>query len=424
MDKHFIDLAYDYFKKYLSITEEDISLLYKFRKYLTKDKLESTGLTEDEIKTLEPSGFQLNLKNTNLAVIDIDIKADSKYVDELPTEKYNITIPESIDYKRISITNSISKYNCQKKLLLKYFTTLFDTFFVQTPNNGFHFYFINDLQPEQIAQTFGCIRSSYIKCNEDNIDVDIFLSDGSHDTFLVLPFSRIVSETNSTEDKSTFLSYSPLSFTKTKGLLKLSKIINILNKFVKKVEYNDIFDNNEYNEERSSLRNGYSRRAFAIGSECSKIDLINSMRKMYEFVHNKMKSEVKGWSSPITTFNLITSVAFLPNDAIPEVFELFLDVFKDKFSANSWKEIPNILKRCLDPSKKFTLWSPSYLLKVINVKFNTDLEITKIWFVYDTEESKEKAYGPNWDEMDIPVLELDELIKSMREKYPKLGNLS
>ena len=145
---------------------------------------------------------------------------------------------------------------------------------------------------------------------------------------------------------------------------------------------------------------------------------------MYEFVHNKMKTEVKGWSSPITTFNLITSVAFLPNDAIPEVFELFLDVFKDKFSANSWKEIPNILKRCLDPSKKFTLWSPSYLLKVINVKFNTDLEITKIWFVYDTEESKEKAYGPNWDEMDIPVLELDELIKSMREKYPKLGNLS
>ena len=423
MSEEYNNQVYEYFKKYLKLTKENINPLYKYTKYLTEEKLKATGITEEEIKLLQPSGYQLNLKNSNLAIIDIDLKKDSTFYDELPTEKYNITIPDKICYKRISITNSISRYESEQ-LFLRYFTTLFDTFFVKTPNDGFHFYFINDLQPEQIAEIFGCIRSSYMKCNTDQIDVDVFLSDGCHDTYLVLPFSKIVSEKNSSQDSSTFLSYSPLSFTNNKGLLSLSKIIDILKKFINKVEYNDVLDNNTYNEENYVNRNDYSRRAFAINDDLSRVNLLDNIKLMYNFINDKMNSQIKGWTSPITTFNLITTIAFLPNDIIPEVFELFLNIFKDKLSESSWKEIPEMLKRCLDPSKTFKLWSPSYLNKVINGKFNKNLELKKVWFVYDTDESKAKAYGRNFREIiDNPIIDLKEIIDSMKIKFPKLGSL-
>ena len=403
-----------YYKKVLGVKEEDLIPVYKYTKFLSVEQINGGFLTDEEKKSLKNTGYKLNLKNTNLAVLDIDLKNDSDFI-ELNYEKYNLNELKECDYYKITSYGFNDKMTTNNKFLI-YYTMLFDTIFVKTPNNGFHFYFINDFEIDDFMEVFACINYKYIKCNEDDIDVDFFVGDKVNDNYITLPFTNIITDKIDSNGKNIFSEYSSFCYTKNNKLKKLSEIKPLLSKFIKKQEYVTM----EVEYTSSGPRPGYSRRALAIKDEVSKLNLLENMRSLYTAIEQSVK-EQKGFTSKINTFQLISSIVFLPDDMILPVFDIFLDVFtkNNKLSKNSLKEIPQMFRR-LYQKDNIRLWNPGYLKKMIEIKYHKDIDLKPVYFVYDTKESIEKNFGEDY-QIDRAKVDINEILMKLNEKYNDLG---
>lgn len=398
-----------YYIDTLKVKERDILEVYKYTKFLTAEQMFGGDIPEEEKNKINITGYKLNLKDTNLAVIDIDLKSDMDFI-ELDFNKFGLKEINEIEYNRITSYGYIDKLKSKNKFL-KFFGSLFNTIFVKTPNNGYHFYFENDLSVDQKLDIFGCINYRYIKCNKDDTDIDVFLSDFTNDTFITLPFTKIITEKVDNNGKNIFGEYSSFCYTKENKLLKLSSIYNYLKLLIQPKEY----EATEMNLNIKSNFN-YARRALDIKDEISKQNLLINMKNLYEELCKSLK-ELKGYTTGINTFNVISSIVFLPDNMILPVFEIFLDIFvkSNKISINSIAEIPGMFKRCY--SKDFKLWSPPYLARMIQIKYKKTVELLPVYFIYNTKESKVKNYGEdNENEIDTVVFNIDDIVSTIQQK--------
>ena len=99
-----------YYKNILNVPEENIIPVYRYTKFLSIDQINGGFLNEEEKKNLKNTGFKLNLKNTNLAILDIDLKADSEFI-QLNYNKYNLLSKEKSEYY------TITSYGCIDKMI-------------------------------------------------------------------------------------------------------------------------------------------------------------------------------------------------------------------------------------------------------------------------------------------------------------------
>lgn len=404
----------DYYKKWLKVNDENIEAIHNYNKFLTKEHIEQMDLPPElKQKKEKVTGYKLNLKNTNLAVIDIDPKIDSTLID-LDYEKYNLEIKNSLKIYTISSLGYEESFTSYNEILI-FHSDLFDTLFVKTPNDGLHFYFENDLDAEQIAQIFGHISHKYIKCQSDKIDVDVFLSDPLNDNFICLPFSKIITEKKDQNGSSIFGEYSGFSYSKNKRIRKLSEIISILKLFITPTEV--AFT--EFNESNSFYKdNGWNKRPLICKDEESKLTLIKNWETLYKIVDENVV-EIRSWESKISSYDIARTIVGNPYHMIFPIADLALKFFteKHKISVNALKRFPTDLRRAM---KTDTAWNPFYFRGCLIKKFNLEEEkipLDKVWYVFDNEESIKKHFGKDVDQIDRPTFDIEDLIKYLKEKY-------
>ena len=411
----------DYYKKILKVDDNSIEAIYNYQKFLTKEHIEQMDLPPElKEKKERITGHKLNLKNTNLAVIDLDLKKDIQFID-LDYDKYELEYFKELKYQIISTYGYYEQFITTNEILI-YHAKLFNTLFVKTPNDGYHFYFENDLNPEQIAEIFGHINFRYIKCQTGPIETDVFLSDKTNDNYICLPFSKIITEKKDQNGNNVFGEYSgfcTLSNDKQVNIRKLSEIINILKKFICPKEFSE---NISYETNPFYKDNGWDKRPIICKDEESKINLIKNWEILYKLVDEKVV-EIRSWESKIDSYDLARTIVGNPFNMIFPIADLCLKFFteKNKISINALKRFPTDLRRAM---KSNQIWNPFYFRGVISKKFeisSDQINLNKVYYVYPNEESIKKNFGNNTASIDMPNFDIEDLINYLKDKY-KIGN--
>jgi uncharacterized metal-binding protein len=363
--------------------------LYKNTKFLTAQKLDGGILDDNEIqKEIECTGFCFNLINSGYFVIDVDIDSDLPKDLEF-SEDANLLgvkleeVPDKIIVREFNLNTSQKNF---RKLQIStpstiLFCVLFRTPFVRTPSGGYHFYFKNDLNDEQIVKIFGKSLPRYVKSIEmfgGVVDIDIFIDNKINDSFLVLPFTKVYIENSDVAVKHTFeLSYysglrkcvEPSSIA-CNDFAKASTLLKWLLERVKKTNYeielrsNDL-DSNKWNERGKAIQ----------VAEFNKVLYLKYIKSDFSIIAENVRSISTYATYPFNLFILICTIAFFPNDMHYDLLVILYETLFKVMSPNCKRHVLNYYDSITSNlDKKQFLKHPKYLESIINHKFDTAID--------------------------------------------------
>lgn len=407
--------------------------IYKNTKFLTIDKINGGLLTEQERKeykkTNSPTGYKFDLVGSGYFVVDVDVddcfkakscvdwKKEMKHLDDSNINE----LPQKIEIIE-TCPNDKKRKLATKNMANIIFAYLFKTPYVLTPSGGFHFYFKNDLNLDEIKEIFGIVRNKYVKIITlfDSIDIDIFLDSGnpSNDSYLVLPFSKIFKENNDKFDIETKVipaNYSGLRYCKLNdksydSFRSAKDLIKWLSKRVIKQQPREIpIEEKSKYEERG--------RAIAV-NEMDKHKYIKQFKDDMKIVAKNCK-QITTWASrPFNLYHLMSFITFFPSDLHLDLLTAFIDIFLTKLSNNARDQLLSYYYHlAVDKDKQKDQKCPKYMEAILNNNFSTSID-NKWSFIYendDRNQNSDEEIIEDDDNVDInsPI----KIIATLAEKY-------
>ena len=434
------DLLIADYKRYLP-TCKPIAI-YKNTKFLTIDKINGGLLTDQEKKEYKeanpPTGYKFDLATTKYFVIDVD-------VDESFKAKYCVDWKSELELIEDSIPESLPEAveiieNCpngkKRKLLTRnmaniIFAYLFKTPYVLTPSGGFHFYFENNLDKNEIKELFGTVRNKYVKVITlfDAIDIDIFLDSGvsSKDSYLVLPYSKILVDNPDKFDVETKVvpaTYSGLRYCKIEG--KVYDSFRGAKDLIKWLS-NRVVKQKEGEPRPIEERSKYEERGRAIAvNEVDKSKYIKQFKEDMKVLCSGC-DQITTWASrPFNLYHLMSFVTFFPLDLHFYLLKDLIEILLPKMSENAKDQLLSYYYRlATDKEKQKDQKGPKYMEAILNNTYNVNID--NHWnFIFENddrhqneeEEIIEEDYDDDSENLNSPSKIASTLAKTYNLKPP------
>ena len=393
-----------------NILESDMSDSEKF------DKIKS------EFNKKEPSGFKLNLNGSGYFIIDVDNDLEFSAVYDYDTFNEDLKIKNEFKFY------SFPPIGCKKLISskdkdLNFFAQLFNTLFVITPNNGYHFYFKNDLTEVQIKSIFGSVARRYTKINERanmDIPIDVFIDIGE-DVYITLPVTKLgIRNPDNSKNENKFIYKSYSTFNHLEDKINIKNASEFIDIFKKMFIYNEEYDHErEYQEELKNKENKptiYQRRAFAFPDEKNKLKCINFFERIYNLIDEKEK--VIHHYSGYSMWQHLLSIIFLPDDIQETILDLFISKLGHKFSEKTWERLKREYVRTFQDNK-INLRNTNLTIESLKRAYGIELENPNILYIFDNERSFE-FFKIKKEDLGEIIFDIEEMFKNLHESYPKL----